>query len=108
MAKSVSLENMFRELNSFIPCSQYFKSAASCKLTTAGKLDLKALVEGWSSGIYDEDPDQVVNELVRILNSCAPKLYTEADMRKAHEFGALYAKGTLAQAQEFRIEKLLK
>jgi len=108
MAKSVSLESMFREMDTFIPCSKYFKDAASCKLTAAGKRNLKALVEGWSRGIYDEDPEFVVNGLVRILNSCELKLYTKSDMRKAHEFGALYAKGTLAQAQEFRIEKLLK
>jgi hypothetical protein len=108
MAKSVSLESMFRELDTFVPCSKYFKAAASCKLTAAGKRDLKYLVQGWSQGAYDEDPDLAVDGLVRILNSCAPLLYTEADMRKAHEFGSKYTKGTIAEAQEFRIEKLLK
>ena len=69
MAKSVSLESMFRELNSFIPCSQYFKRAADCKLSLAGQRSLKLLVEDWGCGVYDEDPDLAVDGLVRILEA---------------------------------------
>jgi len=102
---------MFREMDSFIPCSQYFKRASKCKLSLADQRKLKLLVEDWGSGAYDEDPDSVVYILTAILERNEKKekpLYTESDMRKAHEFGTKYVKGTVAQAQQFKIEKLLK
>ena len=36
------------------------------------------------------------------------KCYTEDDMRKAHSYGSKYVKGTVGEAQDFLIEKLLK
>jgi hypothetical protein len=42
------------------------------------------------------------------FNSMEKKYYTEDDMRKAHYYGSKYVKGTVGQAQEYLIEKLLK
>ena len=35
------------------------------------------------------------------------KIYTETDLKRAWEFGAKYAKGTVGTAQEFTFERLL-
>lgn len=46
----------------------------------------------------------VVDNFKKLEKNC----YTESDMRKAHTFGTMYMKGTIGEAQEYRIEKLLK
>lgn len=58
-------------------------------------------------GMGDEVIADICSMIVKRVNQLEP-VYTEADMRKAHEFGAKYTKGTIAEAQEFRVEKLLK
>jgi hypothetical protein len=69
MANTVTLDSMFRELNSFIPCSKYFVDATQSKITTSNNKELKRLVQSWSKGQYDECPEYVVQGLVYILET---------------------------------------
>jgi hypothetical protein len=55
--------------------------------------------------------DEVIGDLCTMVTMALNELdtcYTEADMKKAHEFGAKYVKGTIAEAQEYTLDKLLK
>lgn len=67
MANTVTLDSMFRELNSFIPCSKYFEDATQSKITTSNSKELKRLVQDWSNGQFDECPEYAVQGLVHIL-----------------------------------------
>ena len=64
---TVSLASMFRELNSFIPCDQYFADADRSGVTTRNNKDLKEEVRLWANGTYDEDPQYLVFILINIL-----------------------------------------
>ena len=70
---TVSLASMFRELDSFVPCSQYFAEADLSGVTTKNNKDLKEEVRLWSKGTYDEDPNYLVNILIGILRRSQKK-----------------------------------
>lgn len=68
MAKQhITLESMFREMDTWIDCKKHFEQAAASGLHTGNNKRLASLVKGWGNGLYDEDPNYVVDELVRIL-----------------------------------------
>lgn len=67
--------------------------------------DLICLLEGEVDRRTIDIACQIVN--LR-FNSMEKKCYTEDDMRKAHYYGTKYTKGTIGEAQDFLIEKLLK
>jgi hypothetical protein len=63
----VTLLAMFQELNSFVECNEYFARAKVSKITTKNNADFQSLVEAWGSGVYDESPELLVDELSRLL-----------------------------------------
>lgn len=63
----ITLGNMFRELNSFVPCSNRFAQADASPVNTKNNRDFKALVRDWSMGAYDEDPGLMVQRLEKFL-----------------------------------------
>jgi len=65
----ITLGSMFREMNSWVPCQSHFEAADKSGITTKNSVALKNAVEEWQSGIYDEDPNSLVNELIYILES---------------------------------------
>jgi len=67
--------------------------------------DLICLLEGEADQRTIDIACQIV---IDRFNSMEKKYYTEDDMRKAHYYGSKYVKGTVGQAQEYLIEKLLK
>ena len=69
MANTVTLDSMFRELNSFIPCSKYFADATQSKITTSNNKEFKRLVQNWSNGQFDECPEHAVQGMVYILET---------------------------------------
>ena len=77
--------------------------------------DILTILEGFGvdESLEGADYNKLVTELCDVVitglnNIKDPKLYTEDEMRQAHSFGALYTKGSIAEAQEYRIEKLLR
>jgi len=74
MANAITLDSMFRELNSFIPCSKYFKDATQSKITTSNNKELKKLVQNWSDGQFDECPEYAVQGMVHILETYQNKV----------------------------------
>jgi hypothetical protein len=64
---TVSLLEMFQELNSFIPCSSHFEKAKESTITTENNKEFKGLVNEWTDGDYDECPDLLIQRLVSLL-----------------------------------------
>lgn len=71
------------------------------------KEQLQEDIMTYLDGMGDEVIGDLCTMIVKRVNELPP-LYTEEEMRKAHEFGAKYTKGTLASAMEFRVERLLR
>jgi hypothetical protein len=63
----ITLGDMFRELDSFIPCEEHFAAADASGITTKNNAELKTEVRLWGNGTYDEDPHYLVNILISIL-----------------------------------------
>ena len=59
---------MLAEMNSYVPCTRYFKSVANTKMTAVKTKRLKELVKEWTNGRYDEDPEILVQELVHLID----------------------------------------
>ena len=71
------------------------------------KEQLQEDIIAYLDGMGDEVIADLCQLVVKRVNQLDP-LYTEADMKRAHEFGAKYVKGTIAEAQEYTLDKLLK
>jgi hypothetical protein len=65
----VTLLAMFQELNSFVECNEYFARAKASKITTKNNTNFASLVDDWGSGVYDESPELLVDEMSRLLPS---------------------------------------
>jgi hypothetical protein len=65
--RTTTLGDMFREMHSFIPCSEYFKRADASGINIRNRKALKDEVRKWSNGLYDEDPYAMLNSLISIL-----------------------------------------
>tara|TARA_R100001198_G_C5148089_1_gene158803 strand:- start:257 stop:463 length:207 start_codon:yes stop_codon:yes gene_type:complete len=63
----ITLLDMFKEMNSFTPCKDYFMKASHSPITTANNKAFKALTKDWSEGVYDEDPDVLLREFIALL-----------------------------------------
>ena len=63
----VTLLDMFNELNSFIPCMDHFDKAFHSGITTTNNKEFKGLFNDWMSGVFDEDPDVLLRELISLL-----------------------------------------
>lgn len=74
MANTITLDSMFRELNSFIPCSKYFEDATQSKITTSNNREFERLVQNWIYGKYDECPEYAVQGMVHILETYQNKV----------------------------------
>ena len=64
----MTILDMLAEMNSYVPCTRYFKSAANTKMTAVKTKRLKELVKEWTNGRYDEDPEILVQELVHLID----------------------------------------
>jgi hypothetical protein len=64
----MTILDMLAEMNSYVSCTRYFKSAANTKMTADKTKRLKELVEEWTNGRYDEDPEILVQELVHLID----------------------------------------
>ena len=66
--ESVSLVDMYNEMQSWIQVSpKTLSKAKASKITTSNNKEFKRLVNQWERGIYDEDPEMLVQELDNIL-----------------------------------------
>jgi len=63
----ITLLDMFKEMNSFTPCKDYFMKASHSPITTANNKEFLSLVRGWDEGVYDEDPDVLLREFIALL-----------------------------------------
>ena len=63
----ITLLDMFKEMNSFTPCKDYFMKASHSYITTANNKEFKVLVMDWGEGVYDEDPDVLLREFIALL-----------------------------------------
>ena len=64
----MTILGMLEEMNSYLPCTKYFKSASNIKMTAVKTKRLKELVKEWTEGRYDEDPEILVQELVHLID----------------------------------------
>jgi hypothetical protein len=79
--KKITLGHMFRELNSFLPCSQYFEAADQSDITNHNNSDFAGAVNDWINGIYDEYPDYLLQTLVKVLDGSKINI-KEIDIRE--------------------------
>jgi hypothetical protein len=63
----MTLLEFFEELNSFTNCEKYFSKAAMSDTTTDNNSELRDLLNNWTEGIYDEDPEYLRDELVSFI-----------------------------------------
>lgn len=63
----MTILDMFKELNSFVPCSKYFDQASKSKITTENDDEFDWLVKDWTHGVYDEDLMTLVCELLNLI-----------------------------------------
>lgn len=64
----MTILSMLEEMNSYVSCAEYFKSASNVKMTVDKTKRLKKLVKEWTDGRYDEDPEILVQELVHLID----------------------------------------
>jgi hypothetical protein len=58
------------EMQSFLKVSpDTLAKAKASKLTASNCPALRGLINDWSNGVYDEDPEYVISELETILNN---------------------------------------
>lgn len=71
------------------------------------KEQLQEDIISYLDGIGDEVIAEICNIVIKNVNKL-DRNYTEADLAKAHEFGAKYTKGTVGEAQQYNFESLKK
>ena len=60
--------NLLREMQSFVSVSASdIKKAEESGINYNNNSQFRDIVDGWSEGIYDEDPDYVVNEITYLF-----------------------------------------
>jgi len=65
----VFASNLLREMQSFVSVPKsLITKAAETGINEANNQEFAEILEGWSSGLYDEDPDYVVSEIENLLN----------------------------------------
>ena len=63
----MTLLEFFEELNSFTNCEKYFSKAAMSDITSDNNSDLRMLLTNWVDGMYDEDVEELRDELVAFI-----------------------------------------
>ena len=64
----VTLLDFFEEMQSFVNVSEEtLQAAEKSKVDEGNSPKLKQLVKSWVNGLYDEDPELLVQELERLL-----------------------------------------
>jgi len=63
-----TLLDFFEEMQSFVNISEEtLQAAKKSKINEKNSPKLKQLVKNWVNGLYDEDPELLVQELERLL-----------------------------------------
>jgi hypothetical protein len=61
--------DLLREMQSFVHVpSTIITEAEITSMNTENSIEFQQLVKDWCEGIYDEDPNEVVNEIDRLLD----------------------------------------
>lgn len=64
----VTLTGMLREMQTWHNIEKHtLDKAEQAKINTKNNTKFKRLVKDWETGMYDEDPDAVLNELYSFL-----------------------------------------
>ena len=64
----VTLTNMLSEMQTWYNIEKHtFDKAEQVKINTKNNTKFKRLVKDWETGMYDEDPDAILNELYSFL-----------------------------------------
>jgi len=63
----VTAANLLREMQSFVQVSATLIEKAEQNKMDDRNPEFATIVEGWSDGVYDEDPDYVVSEIESLL-----------------------------------------
>jgi len=67
--KKLSLYDFMQEIRSFTPIdSVSLERAKQSGINTSNSKQLKSLLNGWVSGVYDEDPQYLAQELECLVN----------------------------------------
>jgi len=69
MAKKeiVTLTSMLEEMGTWIETSGWIQQAEESGISTENSPRLRQLVQSWKNGMYDEDPELLVQELTYLL-----------------------------------------
>jgi hypothetical protein len=67
--QTTTLGDMFRELNSFLPCSKNFAKADASGITFENNGTFSDAVQSWVRGYYDDDPVYLLQILEGLLDS---------------------------------------
>jgi hypothetical protein len=64
----MKIYQMLTELQTwFSPSQELLDKAEQSKITTKNNATFKRLVKDWETGMYDEDPDLIYNEITFLL-----------------------------------------
>jgi len=66
--QTTTLGDMFREINSFLPCSKHFTKADASGINTENNGTFNEAVRNWSDGHYDENPGYLLQILESLLD----------------------------------------
>lgn len=65
-----TLADMYREMGTWFTITpEMIRKAEATGITSDNNPQLAELVDDWGSGMYDEDPDQIFNEIEYLINS---------------------------------------
>jgi hypothetical protein len=65
---TTSLHHMLSEMATWGNTNEFLKDESLKKITTSNCPRLKSAVNGWMQGMYDEDPDLLINELISLAS----------------------------------------
>lgn len=66
----VTAHNMLQELQTFTDIDEdAFVEANNSNINTKNNQDFKKLVNDWNDGMYDNDPDMLVNEIYDLISN---------------------------------------
>lgn len=68
MTNQITIGDMFRELNSFLPCSNNFAKADASGITFENNGTFSDAVQNWIRGYYDDEPGYLLQILEELLD----------------------------------------
>ena len=64
----VTIADLLREMQSFIPVEgMIIEKAERININSENSTLFNSYLEDWQDGVYDEDPDYLVNDLISII-----------------------------------------